>query len=140
MITTILGFFSKIFSFFTSITDYFKKKNEENLIKNSYEKDKEIDALKTTRQTEELINVSNKKIEEIQNTMNNYESTNIKDANLTKTQINEELATIKNSKEKEDRVKQINIAKDIKKQTEKLQETIENDKNFKAGNEFIFKG
>jgi len=140
MFTTILGFFSNLFASIGKVTDYFSKKNTENLIKNTYEKDKEIDALEETLKTEELIDASDDKIEEIEEIMNDISNVNMVDAALTDEQVASELDSITDIDEQNKRYNLIKMAKEIKVKSDKTQSEIENDKKFNDGEEFTFKG
>ena len=139
MFATILSFLNNLFSMISKGIDYTDKKDTENAIKNSYEKDKHIDALEETQKAEEIIKVSEENSEEAQKTINVISNVSIEDSKLTEEEIIKELDTIEEDK-KEIRELELIMAKEIKEKAEKTQKEIESNDEFNSGEEFIFKG
>ena len=139
MFTSILKFFGSLFSFFGKATDYANKKDTENLVRNNYEKDKEIDALREAQKTDELIHESEKRIDTLEQTAENVSSVDINDASLTDDEIKKELENLSES-EKTNRENQISMSKEIKEELDKKQQEVKSNDSFNDGDEFIFKG
>lgn len=140
MFTTILKVLGSLFGFFGKATDYADKKDTENLVKNNYEKEKEIDALKETQKTEDLLDEAENRVEALEEKMDNIYDADMKDASLTEEEVKKELEEISDPEKKEDRAEQIEIAKEIKEEADKKQIEIENDDSFNSGDDFIFRG
>ena len=137
---SIISILQGVVSLFNKLTDFFAKKDMENQIKNSYEKDKQISVLKENEKVRETIENSVKQVEEAKETIKNISNVKEEDASLSDAQIETELAGIIDPIDRKDREEQIKLAKDIKERASKKQADLEKNAKFNSGEDFTFKG
>jgi hypothetical protein len=136
----IIGLLKGAFELFNKLTDFFAKKDMENQIKNSYEKDKKIDALEQNAKVADIIDKSEKRVEEAKEAIKNVSKAKEEDAKLSDEDVKKVLSDIVDPDDKKARGEQIKIAKEIKEAADKKQAELEKNKKFNDGEEIVFKG
>lgn len=136
----ILGIVKGLIGLISQLAAYFSKKDMENKIKNSYEKDKKIDALEQNVKVAEIIKTSEKQVEEAKEVIKNVSKAKEEDANLSNEEIQKVLSGIADPDDRKAREEQIRLAKEIKESANKKHAELEKDKKFNDGEEITFKG
>lgn len=140
MFNTIMSLFSGIFNLFNKVADHVAKKDEENKTKNKYEQEKKIKALEADRDAAEKLAESKAKTKEAQDAVDRVSNVSEADVLMTAEQIESELADISNLDKREERRKEIEVAKVIKKNADEEVAKIVNSSAFQSGDEITFRG
>jgi len=136
----IIGLLKGVVDLFGKLTDYFNRKDMENQIKNSYEKDKEIAVLKENEKTRVIIANSEAQVQAAKEAIKNVSKVTEADATLSKEAEQKILSEIVDLDDRKAREEQIKLAKEIVEASVKKQKELEKDAKFNAGEEIVFKG
>jgi hypothetical protein len=136
----IMSILSGMVSLFSKLASHFAKKDIENQIKNSYEKDKKIAALEEDSKVSEVIEQSHTRLQEARQSIKNIVESTKDDVDLTDDEIVNILVNITDVDERDARSQQIQHAKEIKAIVLKKQEELDKDEKYNSGEEISFKG
>lgn len=132
----ILSFLGGVFSFFGSISEYFKRKTFENSVRQEYETKKTQDALDVSEQTSKMVDDAKNNAENINQTIDMI-------AQSKNTDIISDIVSIDAIRDpllKKEMQEKNKIAVDLKNNVDKTIEDIKAGKKFDNGEEIVLRG
>ena len=140
MFSSILGALTGAFKAIGSVMGFLEDKNKENLIRKGYEEEKRADTLEEDKVSLEKLEKSKNQVKETRDSVRAVSAADIKDAELTDVEVEEELKDIEDEDEQTKREREIKAAQILKKRKTVTQNKIENNDSFNNGDTISFGG